>query len=284
MRIFISADMEGVAGVVHEDQTNPIDARCAGEYGRFRRLMTLEANAVIEGALAGGATRILVNDSHWTMRNLLAEELHPAAELLSGGPKTWSMMEGIEQGWDLAAFVGYHAKAGTPNAILDHTYTDRILDVRLNGRSVGELGLNAALAGSFGVPVALVSGDQALAQEARELLGPSLRAVVVKHAVSRHAARSVAPETARNMLRQASQEVVAERAGTPPGKTTQASPFTVDAPVNLEVDFAMTVHADHAAMVPGFERSGPRTVAFRHADYREVFRGFRTMFNLGGLA
>jgi D-amino peptidase len=266
--------MEGIAGVVHEDQTNPSDPRCAAEYARFRRLMTLEANAAIEGALAGGATRILVNDSHWSMRNLLAEELHPGAELLSGGPKTWSMMEGIELGWDLAALIGYHAKAGTAAAILDHTYSDRILDVRLNGRSVGELGINAALAGYFNVPIAVVSGDQALAAEARALLGDGTRTVVVKQAVSRHAARSVAPERARTLIRDAMREAIAS----PPGR-----PFRLDSPVSLEVDFAMTVHADHAAMDPAIQRRGPRTVAFQHEEYREVFRAFRTMFNLGGL-
>jgi D-amino peptidase len=281
MRIYISVDMEGIAGVVHEDQTNPVDSRCAGEYGRFRRLMTQEANAAIEGALAGGATQILVNDSHWTMRNLLAEELHSAAELLAGGPKTWSMMEGIERGWDLAAFIGYHAKAGTPQAILDHTYTDRILDVRLNGCSVGELGINTALAGAFGVPLAVVSGDQALAQEAKELLGDRVRAVVVKKAVSRNAARSLAPEAARGLIFEAMRQAVAALA---PTGAKPLTPFRVASPTALEVDFSVTVEADHAAMAPGFVRAGPRTVAFRHEDYREVFRAFRTMFNLAGLS
>ena len=278
MRIYLSVDMEGIAGVVHEDQTNPTDPRCAGEYARFRRLMTLEANAAIEGAVAGGATKILVNDSHWTMRNLLAEELNPAAELISGGPKTWSMMEGIDRGWDLAAFIGYHAKAGTIKAILDHTYTSRILDVRLNGTSVGELGINAALAGAFGVPVALLSGDDAIAGEARALLGDAVRTVVVKEAVSRHSARSVAPELACGMIRDAMRDVVSTQRI---GPTTR--PYVVPAPVTIEVDFAMTVEADHAAMAPGFMRTGPRTVAFRHEDYREVFRAFRTIFNLAGL-
>ena len=114
MRVYISVDMEGVAGVVHEDQTDPTEPRHAGEYNRMRRLMTSEANAAIEGALEAGATRILVNDSHWLMRNLLAEELHPSAELLSGGPKLRSMVEGVELGFDAALFVGYHAMAGTP--------------------------------------------------------------------------------------------------------------------------------------------------------------------------
>jgi D-amino peptidase len=281
MRIYLSVDMEGIAGVVHEEQTNPVDPRCASEYGRFRRLMTLEANAAIEGALAGGATRLLVNDSHWTMRNLLTEELHPAAQLLSGGAKTWSMMEGIAEGWDLAAFIGYHAKAGTARAILDHTYTDRILDVRLNGRSVGELGINAALAGVHGVPVGVVSGDQQLAAEARELLGARIVTVIVKEAVSRHAARSLAPERARDMIREAMRKAVADLHA---GGSAIPPPYHVESPTNIEVDFVLTVHADHAMMAPGFRRTGPRTVAFGHEDYRETYRAFRTMFNLAGLA
>src|SRR2546423_12729794 len=161
MRVYISVDMEGIAGVVHESQTDPTTPAFAAEYGRFRRLMTAEANAAVEGALAAGATRVLVNDSHWFMRNLLAEELHQAAELVAGYPKPRSMVQGIDEpeGFDAALFVGYHARAGTRNAILDHTYADRIYEVRLNGKPVGELGHNAALAGEHYVPVALMCGD-----------------------------------------------------------------------------------------------------------------------------
>jgi D-amino peptidase len=280
MRVYLSIDMEGIAGVVHEDQTNPVDPRCASEYARFRRLMTLEANAAVEGALAGGATRVLVNDSHWTMRNLLAEELHPGAELLSGAPKTWSMMEGIEAGWDLAAFIGYHAKAGTANAILDHTYTDVINDVRLNGISVGELGINAALAGAFGVPVSLVTGDKALGLEARALLGDRVQTIAVKEAVSRSAARHLSPETARALIRDSMREVVED---TRRNGVARAKRFVLPTPTTLDLDFAQTIHADHAAMAPGIARSGPRTVTARSDDFRELFRAFRTIFNLGGL-
>jgi D-amino peptidase len=272
MRIYISVDMEGIAGVVHEDQTNPIDPRCAGEYNRFRAQMTEEANAAIEGALTGGATAVLVNDSHWLMRNLLAEQLHPSAQLVSGGPKTWSMMEGVESGHDAAFFVGYHARAGTRNAILDHTYTDRILDVRVNGTSLGELGLNALLAGTYKVPVALVSGDQALASEAGQLLGPAVKTVIVKEALSRNAARSLSPLEACNRIRTAAEQAV---------KSLSAlRPLALPPPFALEVDFRVTVEADLAQMAPGVTRTGPRTVAYQHQDFREVFRAFRTMFNL----
>jgi D-amino peptidase len=264
--------MEGVAGVVHEDQTNPIDPRCAPEYARFRRLMTAEANAAVQGALDAGATRVLVNDSHWTMRNLLAEELHQAADLISGSPKPRSMMEGIDGGFDAALFVGYHARAGTRNAVLDHTYADRVIDVRLNGRSVGELGLNAALAGVYDVPVALVSGDAALAIEAHDLLGDEVATVIVKEAVGRHAARSLAPEVACRRIREATAKALKRR----------PKAFAIEAPITLEADFAKTVEADLAELVPGAIRTGGRTVAFKHHDYREVFRAWRAMENLAG--
>ena len=273
MRVYISVDMEGVAGVVHEDQTDPTDPRHAGEYNRFRRLMTSEANAAIEGALAAGATRILVNDSHWLMRNLLAEDLHPSAELLSGGPKLGSMVEGVELGFDAAMFVGYHAMAGTAHAVIDHTYTSIVHAVRLNGRAVGELGINAALAGVHGVPVVLVSGDQALAVEAKALLGEGLEAVIVKHAVGRFAARSVSPSESCLRIREGATAALGRR----------HSPLLLERPVTIEVEFAETQMADMAELVPGSVRTGGRTLSYTHDDYREVFRAWRALYNLAGV-
>jgi D-amino peptidase len=270
MRVYISVDMEGVAGVVHEDQTDPTDPRHAAEYNRFRRLMTAEANAAVEGALAAGATAVLVNDSHWLMRNLIAEELHPAAELLSGGPKLRSMVEGVELGFDAALFVGYHARAGAPHAIIDHTYTSRVHEARLNGRPVGELAINAAMAGTYGVPVAMVSGDQSLAAEARELLGAAVESVVVKHAVGRFAARSLAPTEACRRIRQGATAAL----GRP------HTPLVLTAPVRLEVEFALTQMADMAELVPGSVRTGGRTLEYVHDDYGEVFRAWRALYNL----
>src|SRR6266516_587368 len=273
MRVYISVDMEGVAGVVHESQTDPTNPACAAEYARFRRLMTAEANAAIEGALAAGATKLVVNDSHWFMRNLLAEELHQAAELLSGDPKPQSMVEGIDGGFDAALFIGYHARAGTRHAILDHTYADRIYEVRLNGDPVGELAINAAFACVNVVPVSLVSGDAALASEAKDLLGDGVSTVVVKHAVGRHATRSFAPALACSMIRD-------EVTRTLKRKHTS---FVLPTPIALEVDFAQTVHADMAELCPGATRTAGRTVAFSHDDYREVFRVWRVLLNLSAV-
>jgi D-amino peptidase len=273
MRVYISVDMEGVAGVAHEDQTDPTEPRHAGEYNRFRKLMTHEANAAIAGAIEAGAKSILVNDSHWLMRNLLAEDLNPAAELLSGGPKRLSMVEGIDTGFDAAMFIGYHARAGTRNATIDHTYTSRVYEARLNGEPVGELALNAAMAGVHGVAVALVSGDRALAAEARALLGDDVEAVVVKEAVGRFAARSLAPSVACERI----------RAGAIAALSRKHSPYTIRAPIRLEVDFALTQMADMAELVPGSVRTGGRSVGYTADDYREVFRAWRAMYNLAAV-
>ena len=270
MRVYISVDMEGVAGVAHEDQTDPIDPRHAGDYNRFRRLMTNEANAAIAGALEAGAKAVLVNDSHWLMRNLLAEELNPVAELLSGGPKRLSMVEGIDGGFDAAMFIGYHARAGTRNATIDHTYTSRVYEARLNGKAVGELALNAAMAGVHGVAVALVSGDQALAAEAKALLGPGVETVIVKEAVGRFAARSVAPTVACERI----------RSGAAAALKRKHVAVTFNAPIKLEVDFVLSQMADMAELVPGSNRTGGRTVSYAGDDYREVFRAWRAMYNL----
>jgi D-amino peptidase len=273
MRVYISVDMEGISGVVHEDQTDPIEPRHAGEYNRFRRLMTNEANAAITGALDAGATSVLVNDSHWLMRNLLAEELHPAAELLSGGPKLLSMIEGIDAGFDAAMFIGYHARAGTARAIIDHTYTSRVYEVRINGQPVGELALNAAIAGLHGVPVALVSGDQAIASEARLLLGDQVETVVVKQSVGRFAARNLAPTVACQRI----------RTGAAAALRKKHIPFTFDSPIEVEVDFVESHMADMAELVPGSQRVGGRTVRYGDSDYLEVFRAWRAMYNLASV-
>jgi D-amino peptidase len=183
------------------------------------------------------------------------------------------MVEGIEDGFDAALFIGYHARAGTPRAIIDHTYTDRVHEARLNGRPVGELALNAALAGAYGVPVALVSGDQALAAEARDLLGEAVEAVVVKHAVGRYAARSVHPSEACKRIREGAAKALSRR----------HQPLRLPSPITLEVEFELAQMADMAELVPGSTRVDGRTLRYRHDDYREVFRAWRAFYNLASV-
>lgn len=268
MNVLISVDMEGVAGVVLEDHTSSKHK----EYERFRKLMTAEANAAIEGALAGGATRVVVNDSHGGMANILIEELNPAAELISGSPKPFGMMQGIDAGVDAVFFVGYHGASGTGAAVLEHTWTGRVVEVVLNGRPVGETGLNAALAGAYGAPVVLVTGDTAVTKEARALLG-EIETAAVKEGVSRTAARCLHPETACEQIRQA-----AERA-----LKVNVTPFVVPPPITARVAFARAAHADMAALIPGSVRVDGRTVAWTGDDMATVYKTFRAMTSLSAV-
>lgn len=268
MRVYISADMEGVSGVVHADQTDPKN----DQYARACDLMVGDVNATVEGALAAGATYVLVNDSHWNMRNLRIEQLHPAAELISGSPKPFSMVQGLDRSFDAAFFVGYHAMSGSTPATIDHTYTeDSIYRVTINGRVVGELGINALFAGYYGVPVVLVSGDQTLAAEARALLG-TVTTVEVKEAYSRSAARCLPLEESRRRLREGAREALARR----------GQPLRPDSPTTLLVEFMKSSQADMASLLPGSERVGPRAVQYTHDSYIEIYRAWRVMYNLAG--
>jgi len=269
MRILISVDMEGISGVVLGIHASSRDK----EYERFRKLMTAEANAAIEGALAGGATEIIVNDSHASMANILIEELNPAAQLISGSPKPYSMMQGISPGTGGVFLVGYHAASGSAAAILEHTMSGRLVDLQINGRSVGEMGFNAALAGSYSVPVLLVTGDEAMVQEARALLG-DIETVAVKKGITRSAAQCLHPEVARLRIRQAAEQALA----------LQVPPFVVPPPITLRIVFLRAVHADMADLVPGSRRVDGRTVEWVGEDMPAVYRVFRAMATLAAAA
>jgi D-amino peptidase len=182
------------------------------------------------------------------------------------------MVEGVDAGFDAALFVGYHAMGGSRHAIIDHTYTSMVHEVRLNGQPVGELAINAALAGTYGVPVAMVSGDQALAAEANALLG-TVEAVIVKHAVGRFAARSVHPGESCRRIRE----------GATAALRRPHRPYVLSTPITLDVEFALTQMADMAELTPGSVRTGGRTLQYRHDDYREVFRAWRAFYNLASV-
>lgn len=266
MKVYISCDMEGISGVVAGKQTDNREE----EYKRAQKLMTGEVNAAIEGALAGGASEVLVNDSHGSMRNILIEELNPAAQLISGSPKPLSMMQGIDESFDAAFFIGYHAQAGTAYSTLDHTYSGIVYQVSLNGRPVGETGLNAALAGHFGVPVVLVTGDKLLVKEATALLG-TVEGVAVKESCSRYAARCLVPDAVRDRIRQAAQSALAK---------TGRKPFIVEPPITLAVDFTSSAHLDMAELIPGSRRSGGRHIEYTHDDLLTVYKVWRAMLTL----
>jgi len=258
--VFISIDMEGIAGIAHLRQV----WRGTDDFPAARELMTGEANAAVAGAFDGGATSVVVNDSHGDMYNLLPEKLDPRAELIIGSPKTLSMMQGFGPDFDVALFIGYHAAAGTQAAVLDHTYSGRLIyEVRLNGEPATEAELNAAFAGTHGVPVGLVSGDdKACAQAAKRL--PGIRTVVVKEGYGRNVAKSMHPQAAREAIRRGASETVSAR-----GELTAYRP---DPPFVVEADVANTSAADLCGLAPGTERVGPRTVRFETQDFREAFR------------
>src|SRR6185503_4513572 len=179
LKVFISVDMEGLAGVVTNTDVSPTGP----DYPHFRAIMAAEANAAVDGAFRAGATEVLVRDGHGSKQNLLPGDVDPRARLLRGqsvGPK--NMMEGIDNTFDAVVFVGYHAKAGTPNAILEHTSTGNVVDMSINGVSLPEAGYNAMVAGLFGVPAVFISGDQAVVTQVRELLG-AIQGVAVKEEI-----------------------------------------------------------------------------------------------------
>jgi D-amino peptidase len=276
MNVYISVDMEGIAGVVSRDQVVPAGGEA---YRRSCRLMTLEANAVVVGALAAGARRAVVNDSHGRMANLDPELLDPRAECSVGYPKPFSMMAGLDGQFGAVFMIGYHGGAGSAPAILDHTYSPRVFRaIRINGVRQTETTLNAALAGQHGVPVALVSGDEATCAEATATLGSDLPVVVTKAALGSQSAFSLHPAVARERLEGAARDALARVAA---GHIT---PYVVPPPYLMECDITTTLAADYCATIPGVERPAGRTLRFETDDYATLFRCMLTMAMLGGLA
>jgi D-amino peptidase len=273
MNVYISVDMEGIAGVSHPNPTDSGHAR----YPAAVELMIDETNAAIEGALAAGAEDVLVNDSHGSMYNLLPARVHRSARLLQG-QKPWSMVEGAgpDAGFGVALFVGYHARAGHPRGTLAHTYSGAPVETRLDGRPTGEYGLNAMALGAWGVPVGLVAGDDALAQEVADWL-PWAERVIVKTAVGGHAAASLHPSVACDLIRAATERAV-RRADAGEMEILRVGP-----PVVIEVDFRRAIEADLAAIVPGAERVGDRGVRFASDDPLTAYRGFLAGNRLAGI-
>jgi D-amino peptidase len=238
--------------------------------------MTGDVNAAIRGAFDGGADEVVVADGHGGGRNLLIEELDPRARLNAGGPSPFTMVQGVEPGVDAAMFVGYHARAGTPNAILSHTGSGNVAKVWLNGGEVGEIGLNAAVCGHFQVPVILISGDQTACAEATELLG-EVETAVVKRATSRMAAECLSPEAAQELIYAAATRAMHRlNAGQVPPPFQPEPPFTL----TLAVEFKQPEMADRAALLPGARRSGAGQVEFSADDVPAAYRAFQAMVGL----
>jgi D-amino peptidase len=275
MKLLISADMEGVSGIVSWEQVTPGHP----EYlARGRRLMTGDVNAAVNGAFEGGASEVVVSDGHWDAGNILLEELDPRARLNTGSPSPFSMLQSLDDtpAPDALMLLGYHALSGTKKAILDHTWSDtRVRAVYLNDQLVGEIGLNAALAGAHGVPVIALTGDQHACAEGQDLLGAALEIAVVKNATGRFAAQCLPlAESRERICEAAARGVIRLREGRAP------APFAVSAPVRLAAEFVHTQHADRAYLMPGTERVSGTRLEYTAPDMLTAHRAFRAMVGL----
>jgi D-amino peptidase len=261
MRVLVSVDMEGIAGVVDSDDIGPGHA----EYERNRTLLTAEASAAVRGVLAYDPdAQVLVTEAHAAFRNLLPERLDRRAELLRGSPKPWGMMAGIDENIDAVVFIGYHGKAGTPRSVMAYTISGGVIgDVRCDGRSLGELGLNTALAAHFGVPPVLVAGDDSVAAEAADI-APGMRTVVVKRALGARAAALTHPEQARDQIEREVPRALADRGA--------VKPLRFDGPVTLEVEVLRTRMAEHALLVPGMALADGRTLRYQAPDFPTAYQ------------
>lgn len=264
LKVFISVDMEGVTGVVNVDDVR----RTGKDYDYFRQTMTREANAAIEGALAAGATEIIVRDSHGSALNLLPEMLHRSARLIrdwSGGPM--SMMEGIDASYDAAIYVGYHAKAGTPNGVLDHTSSGDVTDISVNGISMPETGYNALLAGYYDVPVVFVAGDKAVCDQARALLG-TVETVAVKEGIGA-AAINLHPEVAREQIRAGVEKALRH--------LDDYKPYKLPAPYTMVLTLKTEQSIYNGDLYPGAKRTGDWELTYVAQDVLELMLAYRGM-------
>lgn len=274
MKLYISGDMEGVAGVSSWQQ---VDARTPHpEYQIYRRYYTQEIAAAVAGARSAGAADVLINDSHGPMRNFVFEELPEDVRVIFGNRKPFSMVQDVDETYGGAFFVGYHGAIGDANAVLCHTYTPSVIyEARLNGVRCSEATLNAALLGHFGVPLLMVTGDRTTVEGVQAQM-PWVHGVVIKESIGNFAANSVSPRAAQAMIREGAAAAVAAAGN--------AKPFIFEAPVVMELLLGKTEQADLLQMIPGFERTGGRSVRFISDDYPTIFKAFVASFRLGAIA
>jgi D-amino peptidase len=262
LRVYISVDMEGIGGIVEEKQVSS-DEFGSGYRQEARELLTGEVNAAIEGALEGGATAVTVNENH-SGRELILEKVHEIARVIQGNTKPLETLDTIDEGYDALFLVGIHAMSYTPRSVLAHTWWPGVTDAwRVNGKTIGEIGFNALLAGHYGVPLALVTSDDGGVAEAEELLD-DVECVTVKWSRSHAAAVGVHPSEARRLVKEGAEKAVRE--------LDRFKPFSLGTPVRFEIDFGKAAMADRVCIVKPYERIGPRTVAIQAETFEEAVR------------
>ncbi|HXG64746.1 MAG TPA: M55 family metallopeptidase [Blastocatellia bacterium] len=271
LKLYISADMEGVVGAVTGDQLGPTGF----EYARFREFMTQEVNTAIQAAFEAGATEIVVGDSHGNGENLLIEKLPKNVTVVRSWPRPLGMMQGIDETFDGVIFLGYHTSTTNKEGVRAHTFSSaRLADVRLNNVSVPEAGVNAAIAGHFNVPVIMVSGDDAVVKEVTALLG-DVEGAVVKWAYGFHSARTLTPEAAYDLIREKVKKAI--------GRIKDFKPYKIKTPVQLDVRFKNYRPSEVLSYLPIVERTDSHSIRFIGKDIIEVskFMGFLTNYEPG---
>ncbi len=269
MKILIAADMEGISGVTTWTQVSAGNP----EYERFRSIMTEDVSAAVRGAFSAKADEVFVTDGHASGSNILIEDLDPRASLNTGSPSPLSMVQGVDE-VDGVIYVGYHARAGSPDAILDHTWSSKtVANLWLNDILIGEYGINAAVAGHFDVPVLMVTGDQTACTQTVELLG-DVETVVVKHATGRYSAECLPPTVAQEMIEKTAARAVARLV-----KRKAPEPFVLDEPILLAVEFFNSAMADHAMRMPEAERDGT-CISLSLPDMLTAYNAFRALVAL----
>jgi D-amino peptidase len=270
LKVYISVDMEGIAGVVSGDQLGP----GTFEYERFRQIMTAEALAAVAGAKEAGATEILVSDSHGNGENLLVEQFPRDVQIIRSWPRRFSMMAGIDSTFDAAVFIGYHASTNSTTGVRAHTFSSaRLTRVALNGREVSEGVWNSAIAGHFDVPVVFISGDESAIQENRRSLG-DVAAAEVKLSLGFHSAKTLTPEAARQMIQTGVRDAVKNR--------SRYRPYRVPSPVTLDVSFKNYLVSEVLAYLKSVERTDAHSIRYIGADMTDVsdFMTFLTNYSL----
>lgn len=262
MKLFLSVDMEGISGVA----TN-VQLQKESEYQRFRRLMTADVNAAVEGAFRGGATDILVADGHGNMSNVLIEDLDPRVRLVSGNNRVMCQLEGLDESFDGILFVGHHGReGGSGRAVINHTLIGgAIWQLKVNGQIVGETELNTMVAGSLGVPPLLITGDDAYVEEVRKTL-PDISAAVVKRGIDRFSAELLPPAKAH--------ELITEAAETGVRGASSAKPLPVSGPATFEIEFKSTSQAHMTTTIPIVEQTGPKSIRFTCKDMVTAYKLF----------
>ncbi|NOZ27059.1 MAG: M55 family metallopeptidase [Chloroflexi bacterium] len=276
MRVLISVDMEGASGIATARECgyprNPVgDPEANPDYLIGRRWLTGDVNAAVEGALDAGATSFVLHDSHGLdYRNVVLDELHPAVEVVRGAPIIFFELGDLDDSYDAAFLIAMHARAGR-RALLSHVLSWPLLrEVRVNGEPVGESQITAALAGHFGIPTVLITGDDVVCEEMRASTGGQIETVVVKHSLSRYAARCLPLSAARQRIREAASRAV-KRVG-------EIEPLCYTPPITLEVDLNDRQVAWYISWMPGVQYNGDRTVAYTGDDFLTVYRALMAMF------